>query len=373
MFARGITVLVLATALLAGMVVSCDGGPPPPWPPETRLGPPTEANISEIEIADSVSVNEPQTVIASFHPYGRWELASETVEVDESSKTVTIKILIREESYWWGPGVCRASQLYDGHGAVRRSFEVTFPTLGRWKVVCNRLSAETVVRGEWLDETRLPRIEEFELPAAVIVGKEAQLRITILHENGEWFYRDVEQELDEEAMTLALAVCEGRAESALPDEPWSEDVEIPLVLPALGRWTISLPNGDFMVRYVQPEPPPTEYGPGEYWCGSPSYPRNLLTPDEVHAGEPASCTVVLELREPYEEFGGVDLRFDTANRALYGKAWAFHQYVEGAESTAEFREELSLIFPEAGQWFIVFSGGGSEPFIRVLKVLPAEE
>ena len=367
---RGLA-LSFCLALILYTVATCGNGPPPPYN-EGRLGSPHEPYISSISVPTVVPVSEEQTVRVAFYTHGSWEMESEEVHIDEAARTITIVILIREETGLMMPFSARTVS-YNGYGNVERVFRVTFTELGTWTIKCNDMIRSVVVRGEWLGEARPPRIEEAELSPAVIVGKEAELRITLRHESGEWFYRDVEQSLDEEKKALVLAVTEGRAESLLPDESWSEDVKIPIILPSLGRWKVSFPNGDFMIRHVQPEPLPTEYDPGEYSYGNPVSPRNLLTPDEVYAGEPASCTVVLELREPYEGFGGVDICFDAANRAIYGKAWVFYHYSEGAESTAEFREELSLLFPEAGQWFIIFSGGHGDPFIRVVNVLPAEE
>jgi len=367
---NGFGVLLALSLIPFAFVPSCKGsGPPPPPPPPP---PPRLAYISFLRVPSSATVNEKQKIIATIGEYSEWRLVKEEVAVDEEARLVTITITIQEQYYTFTDlGVSFLSRTASFTGAVDRTYEVTFPSTGMWTVKCNDADKKVAVHGEWLGEERDAKVETFDVQPVFITGKEASARLTILHEDRKWFFKNVEKKIDEENKKVSLRVIEASAESELADEPWSEDVEFGITLFALGEWEITFSSGDFLIRYVQPVPPPTEYGPGQYSDGRLLPPKFILFPDEVYAGERTTCTVVLELREPYERFAGADINYDSANRALYAKVWTLWDYSASGNAGSEYREEIPLIFPEAGQWFIVSSGYYSEQFIKILNVLPA--
>lgn len=293
--------------------------------------------------------------------------------MSEETRTVSITINLRELYYSvFNLAAERVgSKTVSFSGPVERNYEITYPSVGKWKVVVNRVSDNVFVHGDWLNEERNAQIEAWEIDPVIIARKKAYAVVSILHKEQNWFLKRVESEIDEEGKTTSLRVIEDRAEGDFPAQTWTEDVNIELSFPKDGRWRIELPNYDYSIRYVQPEIGKSEHGGELYGRGISRKPKVITFPSEVYADEETTCSIVMDLDEQVERFAGVDIDYNSANRAIYVKAYTLFVYNQGEGASPDYLEEFQLKFSQDGQWLIIFSGVDAEPLIKVLNVLPA--
>ncbi len=266
------------------------------------------------------------------------------------------------------------------HLYVLRDYVVRVSGLsqGVWSVSVNGVCKPTVARGAWTQgQSRIASISAASLPPATFHGLTSQLSVTLKHGSANRFYSYSTISLDGTNRRIRVNVYESTADSALPQQPWEETLELPIVFPSSGWWELAVGNEVVLKRrvleyrgmipednlvlasYVYQLSPRT-------WL---DVPREVSFEEPVIAGRPTIMSLSPELCPFHWDFLlEVSCILDPCKRELTGALLASN-IVRDNHSAED--ETITVTFPLAGEWTIRFEGEeGQAPFTTTVTVLP---